>query len=312
MQLDTLAIFCDLVDTGSFTLTARKHLVSQPAVSQRIRQMEDELKVRLLERGSGPVQPTRAGRVVYDGCRASMRSWRATMEQLKALEGREVEVVRVGTIYSVGLYELPPVLKEFIRDNRDVKVHLEYARDSRIYQAVLEDSMELGIVAYPEARGELGVVPIGVDELVVAAAPDHPLMVGGAVSLERLNGESMVSFEGDVPTRRAVDGLLLRDGVSVDIAAEYDNIETIKRVLELGGGFSILPRPALRHELADGSLAVRSFAAGPLRRDIGALHRRSRKLSGAARRLLDTLVAAGLGADPDEAPTPRGEGGDGL
>ncbi|MCK6526182.1 LysR family transcriptional regulator [Myxococcota bacterium] len=293
MQLDTLQIFCDLVETRSFTLTARRHSMSQPAVSQRIQKLEEDLQARLVDRGGGPIVPTRAGQVLYEGCRATLRTWNGALERVRALKTGVHSVVRIGTIYSVGLYELPELIKGFIRDNPGCKVHLEYVRDSRVYQALVEDALDLGIVAWPRLHGDLAVRSFRKDRLVVAAAPDHPLVQGSEVPVEALDGQRMIGFEGDIPTRRAIDEHLERWGVSVEIVSEYDNIETIKRVIELGSAFSILPEPTLVREVAAGTLVGRPLRGVGFLRDLGVVYRRSRPLGDAAGRLLDVLSAEG-------------------
>lgn len=293
MLLDTLQIFCDLVETRSFTLTARRHVISQPAVSQRIQKLEEQLQVRLVDRGAGPIVPTRAGQVLYEGCRSTLREWAATLDEVRALRDKGGSVVRIGTIYSVGLYELPPLLRAFIGANPDVKVHLEYVRDNRIYQALVEDSLDLGVVAWPRLQGDLAMRPLGKDRLVVAAAPDHPLVQGPDVDPRALDGLRMIAFEGDIPTRRAIEEFLDQAGVSVEVVSEYDNIETIKRVLELGGAFSILPRPALEREIAAGTLLARPLRGVDFQRTLGVVYRRSRPLSAAAQRLLHALSEQG-------------------
>jgi len=130
------------------------------------------------------------------------------------------------------------------------------------------------------------------DELVLALPPDHALTRQRRPSLKALEGESFVAFDRDIPTRRLIDKLLREQQTSVQIAMELDNIETIKRSVEAGLGVSILPAPALENEVRAGTLVTRPLREGPFRRPIGAIHRRGRELSGAARALLEMLGKA--------------------
>jgi DNA-binding transcriptional LysR family regulator len=152
--------------------------------------------------------------------------------------------------------------------------------------------VDFGIVALPTRRPQLEIVPLGHDELVVAAPPGHAIARRARCPLAALDGQPFIGFDRDIPTRRLVDRLLRRHGVRVSYVMELDNIETIKRSVEAGLGLSLLPAPTLVAEIRARTLACRPPVEGPFYRPIGALYRRTREQSPAARAFLALLTAA--------------------
>jgi LysR family transcriptional regulator, transcriptional activator of the cysJI operon len=291
MHLETFRTFCDVIETGSLSAAARANRVTQSAVSQQLRALEQRYGQRLVERAPRTrAQPTPAGELLYRELKPLLAAFADLEAKLRARPGVLEGSVRVATVYSVGLHTLPPAIKEFLRAHRAVRVRLEYRRTDQIYTACLSGELDFGIVALPSRRPQLSVVPLFEDELVLVTPPDHPLAQSPRrPSLRALDGEPFVAFDRDIPTRRFIDKLLRQHQTSVSIAMELDNIETIKRSVEAGLGISILPAPALENEVRAGTLTSRPLREGPFRRPIGAIHRRGRELSAAAAALLEML-----------------------
>src|SRR5213076_196856 len=210
-------------------------------------------------------------------------------ESMRQLTGTVGGTVRVATIYSVGLHELPPVVREFMALYPKAKIDLEYSRTTRVVRDVLSGALDLGVVAYPEKRRGLEVVPLAGDRLVLICRPGHPLARKKRLRAADLQGHSLVLFERDIPTRRATDKILRSHGVTVQRAAEFDNIETIKRAVEVGLGAAIVPRPSVLDEQRGGRLAVVPLAEPEWRRTVGVIYRSDRTLGTAARKFVELL-----------------------
>jgi DNA-binding transcriptional LysR family regulator len=287
MHLETLQTFCAVIETGSVSLAARQSRVTQSAVSQQLRALEQRYGRRLVERAPRTrARPTEAGELLYTTLKPLLESFAAVEQQLRARPGVITGNVRVATVYSVGLHTLPPAIKAFLERHPAVSVRLEYRRTDQIYDACLSGELDFGIVALPTRRAQLLITPLFEDELVLVLPPDHPLARQRRPSLRSLDGLPFVAFDRDIPTRRWVDQALRRGGASVNHVMELDNIETIKRSVEAGLGVSILPEPALGNEVRAGTLVVRKLREGPLRRQIAAIRRRGKELSPAAAALL--------------------------
>jgi len=261
INLDSLQLFIDLVETGSFSRAAEKNFVSQSAVSQRIRALEKEYGQTLLERGQGRgrVTPTAAGDTLYQGAKPLLQSAAALDAQIRQLSDEIAGTVRVATVYSVGLHALPPRLKPFLAAHPRINVHLEYEQTDKIYDDVASGVLDVGIVACPAPRRGLEILPFAEEPMAVILAPEHPLARQQEVTLRQLDGLAFIGFADNIPTRRLVDEHLHRANVRVKIVTTFDNIETIKNLVEIGSGISILPAGTVSQEQREGTLVFLPF-----------------------------------------------------
>lgn len=291
LNLDALQIFCDLVDTGSFSRTADKNFVSQSAVSQRLRALERDYGQILLDRGQGRglVRPTEAGQTLYTAGRPLLRDASALDMLLRGWSDDIAGPVRVATVYSVGLHALPPRLKPFLAAHPRVNVHLEYRQTDGVYQDVMAGTADVGIVACPSPRRGVEILPFGSEDMILICAPEHPLAQIEFVRLAQLDGLDFIAFDTDIPTRRLIDDRLRAAGVRVRIVTAYDNIETIKNLVEIGSGVSIVPADTVQQEVRAGALAAIPFLpCDTFQRPTGLLL----KKSGARRAAVRAFVAA--------------------
>jgi DNA-binding transcriptional LysR family regulator len=192
------------------------------------------------------------------------------------------------------LHELPPAIRRFMELYPEAKIDLEYSRTTSIVRDVLAGTVELGVVAYPKRKSGLKVVPLKGDRLVLICPPKHPLAGKQKMSARELDGLDFVLFERDIPTRQATDRILRTHGVGVHKVAEFDNIETIKRAVEVGFGVAIVPRPSVVDEQRSGQLAVVALAEPEWTRAVGLIYRSDRTLGTAARKFIELLT------EPDE------------
>ncbi|HEX8160934.1 MAG TPA: LysR substrate-binding domain-containing protein [Pyrinomonadaceae bacterium] len=306
MQIETLKIFCDLVESKSFSQAAEANFVTQSAVSQQVRGLEEKFKRRLLERvrGRREVRLTEGGAAFYEESRQVLAAYAQLEERLRTLTGTVSGTVRVATVYSIGLHELPPAVRRFMALYPEAKIDLEYSRTTRIVRDVLAGAVDLGIVAYPEKKRGLTVVPLGGDRLVLICPPGHALAAHKKLRATDLAGQDFVLFERDIPTRRATDKILRAHGVAVRRVAEFDNIETIKRAVEVGFGAAIVPRASVVDEQRAGQLAAVPLAEPEWTRSVGVVYRSDRTLGTAARKFIELLHSRGDGAKSEGEPRP--------
>jgi len=289
VHIETLKVFCDVVETGSFSQAASQNFITQSAVSQQLRALEAKYQCRLLERGRGGAKLTPAGEILYRGSRAILEAYRNVDMELQELGKVVSGTLRVSIVYSVGLHELPPYLKEYLRAYPQVNVHVEYSRANKIYESVINGTTDLGIVAYPSRNPQLTIVPFREDRLVLVSPPDHPFAAQKKVTLAKLSGQPFVAYERDIATRKAIDQLFKSHGVVVRQTAEYDNIETIKRAVEIGQGLALVPLPAVERELEQGTLKLVQLSDVNLMRPLGIIYKRGRHLSPAAQKFIEVL-----------------------
>lgn len=292
MHIETLKVFCDLVDLESFSMAAERNFITQSAVSQQIRALEEKFKRRLLERirGRRDVKLTSAGEVFYREAKAVLESYEHLQESLRGVVGKIGGTVKVATVYSVGLHELPVKVREFMTKFPAAKIDLEYSRTTRVVRDVLNGTVELGVLAFPEPKRGLTITPMPDNRLVLIAPPGHKFASRKKVKVTDLSGQDFVHFERDVPTRKAMDKIFKTNGVEVKKVAEFDNIETIKRAVEVGFGLAIVPEPAVIEAQKAGTLAVIPLAEKYWTRSVGVIHRSDRDLSLAAKKFLSLLA----------------------
>jgi DNA-binding transcriptional LysR family regulator len=286
MQIESLKVFCDLIDTRSFSKAAARNAISQSAVSQQIRTLEDRFGRKLIERSRRGLGPTAAGVVFYQGCREVLEHYAALIDEMSGVGNTVRGTVRIATIYSVGLYELPALVRRFIKAYPAVNIQIEYSRTNKIYEDLIGGSIDLGLVAYPVPRPQLEVIPFRDDQLVLICSPDHELSKAGRVAIAQLSGQRFVGFERGIPTRKAIDDMLRDNGAIVQYAMELDNIETIKRAVEVDQGVAIVPDVTVQNEVRAGTLRSVEFTR-KLSRSVGIVHRKGKVFSTA----VDNFVA---------------------
>ena len=289
MHIESLKVFCDLINTRSFSKAASKNFVSQSAVSQQVKALEDRFNRKFVERSRGGLVPTAAGMAFYNGCREVLDRFEALTEEMKGLGNIVSGQVRVASIYSVGLHELAHVVKKFIKAYPQVNIHIEYSRPNKVYEDVINGTIDLGIVAYPTVRQQIEIIPFRSDRLYLICSPDHELASRKRIDVAALDGRRFIAFERDIPTRKAVDKILRAAGATVHYVMEFDNIETIKRSVEADLGITILPRAAVENEVRAGTLSAVSFSKS-FTRPIAIVHRKGKVFSTAGLRFIEMLT----------------------
>src|SRR5436190_8985774 len=289
MQIESLKVFCDLAETESFTKAAQVNKVTQSAVSQTIGALEKKFKSLLIERSKKNFRLTPEGDVLYEFSKKILGTYESLTSKLQEIENVVSGSIRVATIYSIGLHILPPYLKRFLKSYPSVNLHVEYRRANQVYDDVIGNVVDLGLVAYPVADEKLVTVPIRKEPLVLICHPQHPLAKQKAVKLKALEGQKFISFEPDIPTRKALDKLFKDQRVTVETTMEFDNVETVKRAVEIDSGIAIVPQETIRQEVANQSLAAVQLENGQLFRPLAVIHKKSRVLSPAIKQFVALL-----------------------
>jgi DNA-binding transcriptional LysR family regulator len=289
MQIESLKVFCDLAETESFTKAAQINGVTQSAVSQQISSLERLFKSLLIERSKKRFRLTSEGQVLYDYSKQIIQTYESLHSQLQELKDIISGTIRVATIYSIGLHDLPPYVKKFMRSYPTVNVHVEYRRANQVYEDVLGNVVDMGLVAYPTKDAKLEIIPLHKDPLVLICHPHHPFAKQKNVKLKALVGQKFVGFEPDIPTRKALDKILREYGVSVNNVMEFDNVETVKRAVEIDAGVSIVPQGTVTQEVHKQTLAAVPLEDGSFYRPLAALYKKNKVLSPAMKQFLALL-----------------------
>ncbi|MBN1488930.1 MAG: LysR family transcriptional regulator [Phycisphaerae bacterium] len=295
MTLDSLKIFCDVVRQRSFSRGALVNGVSQSAASQAVSQIEKRLGVKLIDRSKRPFSLTAEGRVYYEGCRDLMDRYLAVETQAKAMRTEAANQVLVASIYSVGLYDMNQYVRRFLAHHPNGNVRLDYLHPDKVYEKVLAEEADLGLISFPRSLRELEVIPWRKEPMVVVCHPSHRFASATELAPADLSGEDFVAADEDLTLRRHVDRYLREHHVKINVVMAFDNIEAIKRGIEIDAGISILPAPTVRREVANGSLAIAKGLRLDLIRPLGIVHRRGRPLTPAIESFIELLKGNHLG-----------------
>jgi len=289
MHIETLKIFCDLADLQSFSKTAEKHLLSQSAISQQLAQLELVHKCQLINRKKRPIELTQAGRVFYQASKDILDRREQLQSEMSTLKSSAGSRINIAAIFSIGMHTLPGYVKKFMVSYPKVNVHIEYFSAPRIYGLVLAGDIDIGLVAVPKRDKRLDVYDFETEQLVFVCSPKHPLSNESKVDIHKLQFEKFIAFDKNVPTRIWIDGILDRYNVTVRPVMEFDNIETVKRAVEINSGVSILPKTALLQELSSGTLKVVPFSNEDFVRPTGIIIRKDKIFSQVGRYFIELL-----------------------
>jgi len=288
MQIESLKVFCDLAETESFTKAAQINSVTQSAVSQTISALERQFNSLLIERSKKNFRLTPEGGVLYEHCKKILQTYDSLRSRLQEIEGVVSGSIRVATIYSIGLHVLPPYVTKFLKTFPTVNVQVEYRRANEVVEDVATNVVDLGLVAYPSRDSRLEIVPLRKDRMVLITAPDHPLAKEQSLKIKSLSGVKFISFERDIPTRKALDKILKDQGVSVEHTREFDNIETLKAVVALDSGVAIVPEETVKKEVSNHTLAAVPLE-GKYVRELGIIYKKNKVLSPAIKQFIALL-----------------------
>ena len=289
MSLENLKIFKDIAQSRRISRGAAMNGISQSAASQLIQHLERDLGTELFDRSKRPLDLTAAGRLYYDACRDILRRYEQAQSEIEALKTEASGSVRLACIYSIGLHEMARRTAEFQQLHPKARVHLEYLRPDKIYEAVLADQTDLGMLSYPAQSRELKVIPWRQEQMVLVVHPAHRLAGRESVEPGDLAGERFVSFDEDLAIRKALDRFLRDTSVAIEPVLRFDNIQMIKEAVAIGSGISILPEQTVVEEVAQQRLVTVPIRGAAPARPVGIIYRRGKKLSPTAQRFLDFL-----------------------
>jgi DNA-binding transcriptional LysR family regulator len=289
MQFEALKVFCDVARYRSFSQAAQVNGVTQSAASQVVSLLERRMGVQLIDRSTRPLQLTSFGQTYYDGSNALWEQYMELEASIRTAHAQLARTIRVAAIYSVGLGDLGQSVQRFQSAHADIRVHLEYLHPDRVYERVRDGTADLGLVSFPRKLSKLVALPWRDEEMVLACSPVHALAPDLAIRPEQLDGIKYIHFDKDLTIRREVDRFLRDHGVTVEVVLEFDNIENIKKAVEMGAGVALLPEPTLRREVEEHSLVGRPLLGCRLVRPLGIIHRRHLKPSHSALQFVDML-----------------------
>ena len=301
MDFPALATFVAVAEHGSFSRAAESMFTTQPAVSKRVRALEDELGVTLIDRLGRGIRLTEAGETFLASSRRLLADARANREEVRTLGGTVTGRLRLGTSHHVGIHRLPPVLKAFTQAHPEVTLDLLFMDSEQACAAVADGALELAIVTLPDREdAALETALVWSDPLRIVAAPDHPLLAEAPLDPRALARHPAVLPARGTVTRTILLDALARFDVAIETSLETNYLETIKMMVSVGLGWSALPE-----SMADGGVVAVEVEGLEMARRLGSVTQRGRTLSRAARAMVGSLGGCGSRDVPTGAENER-------
>jgi DNA-binding transcriptional LysR family regulator len=292
VTLSNLRLIRDVASYQSISKAAKLSELSQSAASQAVQEIERELGVSLFDRTSRPLTVTPAGKICLEYCRDILRRHDVLQAELASLQKRADGTVRVAAIYSVGLSEMSRIEERFAARFPDAEMDVQYLRPERVWEAVVTDEADLGLMSYAESSRDVVALPWRDEEMVVAVSPEHALARRDGVRAADLAGANFVGFDDDLPIQQQIDRYLKDHRVEVEVVLRFDNIEMIKQAVAHGAGVSIMPERVMREDMLQGRLMALPLRPAELFRPVRIVHRRRKVFSDVVSGFLELLQEA--------------------
>lgn len=309
MNVNEIEAFVSIVQSGGVTRAADRLHRSQPAITRRIRQLEDGLGVPLLERIGNGIRLTEAGRAFLPYAEAVLAALKDGAAAVKASQAETRGTVSLAIVGTLAATSLVAQLKQFGRQHSNARIELRTANSQQVSELVRRAEVELGIRYFDDESRDLVSLRIAEENMVVACPPDHPLAGTGVDDSQRLKNDRWVAFPVTRNRRESLAHFLVRqlalahlDGAEI---VEIDSLTAQKRLVEAGFGLALLPESSIQEELQIGALNIIDVPMLKTAVPVFVIYRRNGYLSGATRALLasisDLRVAPAAGQPPGRA-----------
>ena len=290
LDISLLETFTLVADLGSFSATARRLGITQPAVSLQIKSLEKEVAARLIDRSGGRVLLTPAGRTAYAHAKKILADRELMMSDIPRATGRVAGQLLLGASTIPGEYLLPPVLSEFRTVHPEVSISLEIRDSVGVLEKLRLEEIELGFTGVRPGE-DMAHRRFGEDRLVLITPPHHPLSTKRKVSIEALVGERYVNRLAGSGTRAKVESVITKHGIDpdeLDVVAEVGSTQAVISAVQAGMGISMVSRKAAEYPARSGLIVMKGLSGVDLAREFFVVYISQRPLSVAADAFLKT------------------------
>ncbi len=287
MDTENLKAFLAVAEAGSFSQAAQNLFLTQPAVSKRIAALEAQLNHPLFNRLGREVTLTEAGEALLPRAQSILQAMAETERNIRELSGEIRGTLRVATSHHIGLHHLPPILREFASTHINVNLQFEFLDSERAHERILRGECDLAVVTLaPVVEDPLQAEVIWRDPLVFVASPDHALVSRRNLSLEELSKHPAILPDLNTFTGRLVKNRFDATGLPLSLNMATNYLETIKMMVSVGLGWSVLPQT-----MVDSDLAILRVPGQTFERQLGVVTHKKRTLGNAARAFYSVLRA---------------------
>ena len=289
MDTQNLKAFLLVAETGSFSIAAQKLHLTQPAVSKRVAQLEEQLNTELFDRIGRTVSMTEAGQALLPHAKAVQLELQAAEQSVRDLAGDVGGRLRLATSHHIGLHRLPPLLSHFSKAFPAVQIDIDFMDSEQAYELIMRGKVELAVVTLaPNAEASIIALPIWLDPLDFMVQQGHELLQLPALDLQTLSAHPAILPGLNTYTGQIVKSLFDQHGLHLQVSMATNYLEPIRMMASVGLGWTVLPR-----SMRDDTLATLSVGNASIDRTLGVVYHRGRSLSRAAQAFMEALMACG-------------------
>ena len=291
MHIEYLKIFSDLVEKKSFSEAAKVNCITQSAVSQQLRTMENHFNVLIVDRSQKQFRLTLEGEKIYNDSKEILRLYQQLSDEVSDLNSVVGGTIKVSSTFSIGLHIIPEYIKKFIKSYPSVNVRLDYSRNANIYDDVITNNADIGLVAYAQPNKLIEIVHFQEEALVLICPPENPLAKRKTVQIKDLSQQSMVSYESHMGSHKAIVSLFKKENAKLEVSSQFDNIELIKHAVEVNMGCAIVPVSAVKRDLDTRNYKLINFKGKPYKRTLSAIFRKGKRQPPSVKTFIDLLTS---------------------
>ena len=286
MDIASLHAFITVAECGSFSRAAEKLYVTQPAVSKRIASLEVELDIHLFDRIGHNINLTEAGTALLPRAKRILLEIDDSRRAISNLSGEVTGQLSIGTSHHIGLHRLPSVLRQYTEQYPDIKLDLRFMDSEQACRLVEKGELELGIVTLPAQQSDtIKTIKVWEDPLAVVVAKKHKLAKKKNVTLHDLAEHAAILPGAGTFTREIVQSAFEELGIKLNTTLSTNYLETIKMMVSIGLGWSVLPETMIDKELR--ALDIKQLK---LKRTLGVVQHPNLTLSNAAKAMMGILT----------------------
>ncbi len=275
--------FVSVAQTGSFRLAAERNHITQPAVSQHIRSLEQRLNCVLLERSSKKVVLTPAGQIFMTYALLILENYETARSKIADIDNQDSGMIHIVSIYTMGLYLLKSVMQHLLKNHPNINFQLEYVQHDAIYEIIKNGQADFGLVAFPKETPSCTHKVFTEERLVLVQSRRHPFFKKRTIDLNDLEGIKFVSLGSQTPTGKAIHRFFEKQGAALNVVKEDNNIETIKNSVDVGMGCAILPKSTVAQEVKSRTFDIIDIKNFTITRPLAVIHNKKKVFSRSAR-----------------------------
>ncbi len=291
VDLFFIKTFVSVAKFNSFRVAAERNFITQPAVSQHIRILEQKLGSKLFERQGKKTSLTEGGKIFLPFAENILKQYGEAKLRITETNHKYTGTIRIATIYSIGLHELQKKVCSFLRKYPGVNIHLEYCHNNTIYEMILNRTIDFGLVAFPKKSPGIVSKIFSEDKLILVQSSQQKILNKKKIYLKDMHQKRFIGFDFSTPTGKSIHQLFRKKKIFPEIVHEYDNIETLKSAVKIGMGCAIVPKNTITQELKDGSLEAIQAEDLFLRRPLGILYPTGKIFTKTSKKFYDTLLS---------------------